>query len=122
MPNLKIKRVFDPPERSDGTRVLVDRLWPRGVTKEQAEIGVWLRDIAPTQELRKKFAHEAAKCDEFKTGYWHELEGNGASINRLRTLLNQGTLTLVFGAKNEIQNNAIALYEYLIHKKFVSLG
>jgi uncharacterized protein YeaO (DUF488 family) len=119
MPDLKIKRVYDPAESSDGTRVLVDRLWPRGVTKQRAETGVWLRDIAPTQELRKKFDHEAAKWDEFKTGYWHELEGNGASIDRLRTLIGQGTVTLVFGAKNEVQNNAVALREYFIHKKFV---
>jgi len=110
---IAIKRAYERPARSDGTRVLVDRVWPRGVTKEQAAVTLWLKDVAPSTELRKWFAHDPAKWTDFKTRYFKELQGNREAVSRLQALRAQGKVTLVYAARDTAHNNAAALKEYL---------
>jgi uncharacterized protein YeaO (DUF488 family) len=110
---LKIKRVYDEPSEDDGTRVLVDRLWPRGLTRQRAAVGLWLKELAPTDALRKWFGHEPSRWTEFCSRYRAELGRNGAEIARLREVVRSGPVTLVYGAKDEAHNNAVALLEYL---------
>lgn len=109
--NIKIKRVYDPPKKDDGTRILVDRLWPRGLTKEKAGVDLWLKDIAPSTELRKWFGHDPQKWEEFKTRYVGELKRNGDQIERLKREIDKGVVTLVYGAKDEEHNEARVLLE-----------
>jgi len=111
--SIRVKRVYDPPSRSDGHRVLVDRVWPRGVSKEAAQIAQWLRDIAPSTKLRQWFGHDPARWDEFRRRYFRELSGREDALRSLRARARKQTVTLVFGAKNEQHNNAVALKEYL---------
>jgi uncharacterized protein YeaO (DUF488 family) len=110
---LRVKRVYAPPEASDGQRVLVDRLWPRGMTKERARVDLWLRDIAPSDALRRWFGHEVGRWPEFERRYWKELEGNVGPVARLEALAREGPVTLLFGARDEEHNQAVALKEYL---------
>jgi uncharacterized protein YeaO (DUF488 family) len=112
---LRIKRVYDPPDSGDGTRVLVDRLWPRGVAPERAQIALWLKDIAPSNTLRRLFHGDPAGWEEFKTAYYSELEQPAAqaALHELRARLVQGPVTLLFAARDEARNNAIALKEWL---------
>ena len=110
---LKIKRVYDAPSRTDGTRVLVDRVWPRGMTKQQAAVDVWLKEIAPSTELRKWFGHEPSRWKEFQQRYRAELEDNGEALDALRAQIRKGPVTLLFGARDEEHNNAVALLGYL---------
>ena len=109
----QVKRVYDPPGAADGCRVLVDRLWPRGLTKASAAIDHWLRDIAPSNELRQWYQHDAAKWDEFRRRYFAELDGQEALVNELRELCAAGPVTLLFGSRELTLNNAVALREYL---------
>jgi len=109
---IRIKRVYLPPEPDDGQRVLVDRLWPRGLTKEKAAVDVWLKDIAPSTELRQWFHHEAAHWEEFEARYLSELAGNPA-VAQLRALVEAGPVTLLYGAHDETQNQAVVLMRYL---------
>ena len=108
-----LKRVYETPVKSDGCRVLVDRLWPRGLGKKKARIDLWLKDIAPGTPLRQWFAHEPQKWPEFKKRYFRELAGKSAAVKQLRSLARNGTVTLVFAAKDEKYNNAVALKQYL---------
>jgi len=108
-----IKRVYAPADPSDGKRVLVDRLWPRGLTKERASVDVWMRDIAPSEELRKWFGHEPERWQEFRRRYHGELDRNPDALARLREMAEDGPVTLLFGAKDEEHNQAVALKEYL---------
>jgi uncharacterized protein YeaO (DUF488 family) len=110
-PRVAIKRVYEEPAPSDGTRVLVDRLWPRGVAKEQAKIDLWLKDVAPSAELRAWYGHDPAKYDEFQRRYLDELARNpgAAALARLRALAEQGPVTLVFGARDAEHANATVL-------------
>jgi uncharacterized protein YeaO (DUF488 family) len=110
---LKIKRVYEKPGAEDGCRVLVDRLWPRGIKKEEAKIDLWLREIAPSDELRKWFGHEPAKCAEFKQRYFKELDAGEALLRQIRDRLKDGTVTLVYAAKYEECNNATAIRDYI---------
>ena len=110
---IKLKRAYESPARTDGTRVLVDRLWPRGISKKAARIDLWLREIAPSAELRKWFNHDPAKWAQFRQKYSRELDANGAVVDQLRELLRRGTVTLVYGAKDEEHNDAVALRDYL---------
>lgn len=111
---IKLKRAYDEAAKSDGFRVLVDRLWPRGVSKDDAAIDLWLKEIAPSDNLRKWFGHEADKWSEFRTRYVEELDALGDALDPLRDALKQhGTVTLVFGAKDTEHNNAVALRDYL---------
>lgn len=112
---LKIKRAYEKPDKEDGKRILVDRLWPRGLTKEKASIDLWLKDIAPSTELRKWFGHDPDKWKEFQTRYHHELKNNKEPVAILREQLNEGVVTLVYGAKDEEHNEALVLKEWLNH-------
>ncbi len=111
-PIIKVKRVYDEPSSDDGVRVLVDRLWPRGLSKESTRIDLWLRDVAPSDELRKWFNHDASKWEEFKRRYFKELENNKAVNELINLLRDRRTITLLYSAKSPY-NNATALKEYL---------
>lgn len=109
-----LKRAYEPPGPQDGTRVLVDRLWPRGVSKEEAQIDLWLKQIAPSDSLRKWFNHDPNKWEPFKERYYQELKADKPEqVRDLADIAGQGRVTLVFGAKDERLNNAAALKEYL---------
>jgi uncharacterized protein YeaO (DUF488 family) len=110
---VKIKRIYDPPSEDDGVRILVDRLWPRGISKEAAAIDEWERDIAPSDELRKWFSHDPAKWQEFRKRYVGELRKNPEVVSKLRTLAKKGPLTLLFAAKDVAHNNAVVLRELI---------
>jgi uncharacterized protein YeaO (DUF488 family) len=115
MGQIRLKRVYDPPSRSDGTRVLVDRLWPRGISKDELRIDLWAKDLAPSTELRKWFNHDPAKWDEFKRRYRKELDEHPAAVDAIFERLRQGDVTLVFAAKDADISNAAALKEYVEH-------
>lgn len=108
---IKIKRVYVEPSDKDGKRILIDRLWPRGLTKEKAQVDLWLKDIAPSTELRKWFAHDPDKWSEFKKRYLHELKDNNAAVQTLKDELSKGKVTLVYGAKDEEHNDAVVIQE-----------
>ncbi len=110
---LQVKRVYDPAAPGDGMRVLVDRLWPRGLSKEAAAVDEWVRDCAPSDELRKWFAHDRSKWPEFKQRYFSELDQHEDAVAPLRALAAKKRVTLLFGATDEECNNAVALKEYL---------
>jgi uncharacterized protein YeaO (DUF488 family) len=111
---LRSKRVYLPADESDGNRVLVDRLWPRGLSKEKLGNVAWVKDVAPSDALRKWFGHEPAKWDEFRKRYFAELDANPEGVTALRgTLVAKGRNTLLFGTREEEHNNAVALCEYL---------
>jgi uncharacterized protein YeaO (DUF488 family) len=110
---LKIKRAYEKPLAKDGFRVLVDRLWPRGVKKEQAKVDLWLKEIGPSDELRKWFGHEPARCAEFKQRYFKELDKKGELVRQIEDRLKNGTVTLVYAARNEDCNNATVIREYV---------
>ena len=114
---IQMKRVYELPQSSDGKRVLIDRLWPRGLTKEKAKVDVWLKDIAPSTELRKWFGHDPAKWNEFKKCYYNELKMNSEVVTRLAEILKHGKATIVYGAKDEEHNDAVVLKEYLEKKE-----
>lgn len=109
---LKIKRVYEEPEIDDGLRILVDRLWPRGMTKEKAHIDIWLKDIGPTTGLRKWFGHEPDKWNEFRERYIQELNNND-QLTLLKEQLDKGMVTLVYGARDEKHNEAVVIKEFL---------
>jgi uncharacterized protein YeaO (DUF488 family) len=111
--NINLKRVYEKPDPQDGTRVLVDRLWPRGLKKGEAGVDVWIKEIAPSNELRKWYAHERHKWPEFKERYFRELNGNQEAVQRLAELVSGGRITLLFSTREMELNNAVALKEYL---------
>jgi uncharacterized protein YeaO (DUF488 family) len=110
---VRLKRVYEPPEPSDGYRVLIDRLWPRGVSKEQAHLDQWVRDLAPSSELRRWFGHDPAKFDEFRRRYRTELAAQEEKLRDLRSRARRGTLTLVYAARDTEHNDAVVLAELL---------
>jgi uncharacterized protein YeaO (DUF488 family) len=110
---MKIKRVYEEPSRDDGMRILVDRLWPRGLTKEKASIDLWLKEVAPSTELRKWFGHDPDKWKEFQKRYRQELRDNKELVSLLKEKIKKGTVTLVYGAKDEKHNEALVLKEWL---------
>lgn len=114
--NITIKRVYEEPSKEDGERILIDRLWPRGLTKEKAKIGLWLKEIAPSTELRKWFGHDPSKWNEFKKRYIAEIKENKDVLAQLEGQLKDGKITLVYGAKDEEHNDAVVLKEYLEKK------
>jgi len=107
------RRAYEKPGEQDGRRVLVDRTWPRGVSRDQARIDQWLKDIAPSTELRKWFNHDPQKWEEFKKKYFQELKGNSEALEALFQMAHKKRVTLVYGAKDQEHNNAVALKEYL---------
>ncbi len=110
---VKIKRVYDPASPGDGKRILVDRLWPRGVKKEDASIGEWLKDIAPSPGLRKWFGHDPAKWHDFRNRYKGELKEKTGIVERLRQEAQTRTVTLLFAARDAEHNNAVVLKEII---------
>ena len=110
--SISLKRAYEPATEADGMRVLVDRLWPRGITKAKAAIDLWVKDLAPSTELRKWFGHDPEKWDEFQERYRAELSANPA-LSELRALSRQRDVTLVYGAKDELHNQALVLKEVL---------
>lgn len=111
--SVEIKRVYEPPAASDGERILVDRLWPRGLSRKAAAIDHWARDLAPSTALRQWYTHDPAKWPEFKRRYFAELRATGAAIRELVARARHHTVTLVYGSREERYNNAVALREYL---------
>src|SRR6476660_6573983 len=111
--NIKIKRAYEQPQKEDGLRILVDRLWPRGLTKEKASVDLWLKEIAPSTELRKWFAHDPEKWNEFRKKYLQELKANEEQVSIIKEHLKQGTVTLVYAARDEEHNEAHVLEELL---------
>ncbi len=116
MMNIRIKRAYEEPDTKDGTRILVDRLWPRGLTKEKARVDLWLKEVAPSTELRKWFAHDPGKWEEFRSRYLEELKGNKEQLSLLRQEAMKGTVTLVYGAKDQQHNEAVILQGLLTAK------
>lgn len=110
---IRLKRVYDKAEKNDGTRILVDRLWPRGVTKEKAKLDLWLKDIAPFEELRKWFSHDPSKWQEFKIRYFRQLKNNPSVVKFVKDKIRESNVSLIYGAKDDRYNNAVALKEYL---------
>ena len=112
-PQVKLKRAYDAPAKSDGRRVLVDRLWPRGVSKDMLRLDDWLKEVAPSAGLRKWFGHDPAKWSVFKDRYFRELDEQSEAVERLLARGRAETVTLIFGAKDVHHNDAVALKEYL---------
>jgi uncharacterized protein YeaO (DUF488 family) len=110
---IQLKRAYDPPAKSDGTRYLVERLWPRGVKKENLRIDAWLKDVAPSTELRKWFAHDPAKWPEFQRRYFAELESNPDACEPILGAARSGPVTLVYSSHDTEHNNAVALKDFL---------
>lgn len=113
---VRTKRVYEPPVATDGRRILVDRLWPRGLSKADARIAVWARTVAPSTALRRWYGHDPAKWQEFRRRYFAELEANPAAVAELRRHLGSRTVTLVYSSREERLNNATALQDYLARR------
>jgi uncharacterized protein YeaO (DUF488 family) len=110
---IKLKRIYEKPEKSDGTRILVDRLWPRGLTKEKAALDLWLKQVAPSTELRKWFGHDPNKWKEFRSRYRRELKKHPDELKQIREQASKGTVTLLYGARDQEHNEAIVLKKTL---------
>ena len=113
--DIRLKRAYLPPSAEDGVRVLVDRLWPRGVGKTDAAIDRWMKEIAPSTELRRWFGHDPARWDEFQRRYKAELKEDTALLDELRHTAEKGALTLVYSAHDEAHNQAVVLRDVLTH-------
>ena len=112
---IQLRRAYDPPGRTDGTRFLVERLWPRGVKKTSLHIKDWLKDVAPSTELRQWFSHDPAKWDEFRRRYFVELKSNPEAWKPIVEAARHGTVTLIYSSHDTEHNNAVALDEFLKH-------
>lgn len=114
---IRVKRIYEPPASEDGLRILVDRVWPRGLKKERAKVDFWFKSIAPSTELRKWFAHDLKKWREFCNRYRQELQNKQREVDILRHKIKQGVVTLLFAARDLDHNNAIVLKSYLESSK-----
>jgi uncharacterized protein YeaO (DUF488 family) len=114
---LRLKRAYEPAATGDGLRILVERLWPRGVTKKKAAIDLWLKALAPSTKLRQWYGHDPVKWPEFRKRYWTELKGQGDLLALLRSVAEAKTVTFVYAASDEERNSAAALKEYLERRK-----
>jgi len=110
---IQLKRAYETPERADGFRILVDRLWPRGLTKEKAAIDLWLKDLGPSTELRKWFGHDPKKWRGFRSHYRTELKQRGDQLRLIKRKANEGTVTLIYGARDQQHNEAVVLKQLL---------
>jgi uncharacterized protein YeaO (DUF488 family) len=115
--SIGVKRIYEKTEPSDGRRIMVDRLWPRGMKKEEAKIDEWMKEIAPSDQLRKWFSHDPAKWNEFRAKYWKELDGKHDIVSKLAKECKDKKITLVYSSKESRYNNAVALKEYLEKKR-----
>lgn len=111
--DIQIKRIYEDASKNDGFRVLVDRIWPRGVSKENAKLDEWMKEIAPSTELRKWFAHKEERFEKFSEKYNIELKSHSVLVEELLNIANEKRLTLLYGAKNETYNQAVVLKKYL---------
>lgn len=112
--HLRLKRAYEPASADDGVRILIDRLWPRGVSKKKADLGEWMKDIAPSAELREWFGHDPKRWAEFQRRYKAELSRHAEELDRIRALARRQTVTLVYGARDEQHNDAVVLREVLL--------
>jgi uncharacterized protein YeaO (DUF488 family) len=112
--HVRLKRAYEPPARGDGARILIDRLWPRGMTKKRAAIDDWLKDIAPSTALRQWFGHDSARWPEFRRRYAGEVRQNLENFGKLRARARRGRITLVFSAHDEAHNDAVVLRDLLL--------
>ena len=110
---VRIKRIYEPASPEDGARLLVDRVWPRGITKEAAALTMWIKEVAPSTALRKWFGHEPARFAEFRRRYLDEIRANAPAAARLRSYVEDGRVTLLYGAHDPAHNNAVVLADYL---------
>ena len=110
---LKLKRVYEAPDKDDGIRILVDRLWPRGLTKKKAKLDLWLKEIAPSTELRKWFRHDPKKWRSFRERYQTELKHHADQLKVLQSKAKEGTVTLIYGARDQEHNEALVLKQFL---------
>lgn len=117
MVDIRLKRVYEPASPEDGFRVLVDRLWPRGLSAEKVQASLWMKEVAPSDELRHLFHHDPARWDEFKARYFAELDANPEPVQKLLQFAAQGRLTLLFSARDVEFNQAVVLREYLMTKE-----
>lgn len=116
-PAIQVKRVYEPPAAEDGVRLLVDRLWPRGLQRKALPLDGWLRDVAPSDALRRWFAHDPARWDEFRRRYFAELEGKPQNWQPILEATGKGNVTLLYSARDPTHSNAVALREYLTAKR-----
>lgn len=114
---IRVKRVYDPPDPDDGQRFLVERLWPRGVKKEALALDGWLREVAPSDGLRRWFGHDPAKWEEFRRRYFQELDARPEAVRPLLEAARRGNVTLLFSARDTAHNNAVVLRDYLERKR-----
>ena len=112
--NIKLKRAYEPPAAGDGTRILVDRLWPRGLSKQRAAIDQWMKDISPSTKLRKWFGHDPTRWGEFRRRYAREVRGHPELLDQLRSLAREGPITLVYSARDEVHNDAVELRHVIL--------
>jgi uncharacterized protein YeaO (DUF488 family) len=110
---IKIKRIYEPFDKKDGYRILVDRLWPRGMSKDKARVDLWLKNIAPSNELRKWYSHDPEKWPEFQKRYFGELADSGEEFDKIRDKAEAGDITLLYSSKEQERNNAVALLKIL---------
>ena len=114
---IKLKRAYEEPSKEDGLRILVERLWPRGVGKQKAKIDLWLKEVAPSTELRKWYGHDPVRWPEFRKRYWSTLKDLGDILALLKYIINEKTVTFVYAARDEELNSAVALKEFLERNK-----
>lgn len=112
--NVKLKRAYDDPVAADGIRILVDRLWPRGIKKEVAAIDLWVKDLAPSTELRKWFGHDPARWTEFRRRYTAEIRQHAEALNKIRQFARRGTVTLIYAARDQERNEAVIIRDMLV--------
>lgn len=112
-PDIRLKRAYDPADRDDGARILIDRLWPRGVRKDDLKLTLWLKEIAPTADLREWFGHDPARFEEFARRYRSELDANAEAVARIEEYLRHGRVTLLYAAHDVAHNDAVVLDGYL---------
>jgi uncharacterized protein YeaO (DUF488 family) len=115
--NVKLKRAYESPVAADGSRILIDRLWPRGISKKKAALDRWMKDIAPSAELRKWFGHNPARWDQFRLRYAAEVHKNAALLDQLRSFARRGPITLVYSAHDEVHNDAVVLRDLILGRK-----
>jgi uncharacterized protein YeaO (DUF488 family) len=115
--NVKLKRAYEPPAATDGTRILIDRLWPRGISKKKAALDQWMKEIAPSTKLRKWFGHDPARWGEFRRRYAAEVHDNAVLLDQLRSFARRGPITLVYSAHDELHNDAVVLRDLVLGRR-----
>ena len=120
--SIKLKRAYEPPAQTDGRRILIDRLWPRGVSKAEADLDIWIKEIAPSGELRTWFGHDSGRWGEFRRRYRAELAQHSDTLKDLRRHAREGRITLVYSAKDEVHNDAVVLRDVILGRADLNKG